>query len=445
MGEYENGTNNYSDIPEDFLSNISTLMPGDNVSSEITVKPTNDKTEVSFTVAPESTDDEKIKDLMEKLVLKIESNGKTIFTGSLYQLNETTFGSSNSDTETKYKFSVSMPEELGNEYSMLSTGLIWKFNAKTEVTPKPIDYTNTYAVEIVTVKEDGTTVILSNDAIFTINGEDKTTSNGRIVFPKDKSVTALSQKDTYTIKQKNAPSGYKVYPDAFDLIVGFKIDDSIQKYVIDESKTYCAGSGIADKMYKISPDNTKITIYLPNEEIEKPHKGDYQIELVVVGDDGKTVITTDQAIFTINDSNLGTKEGILNIKKIVEEGMKNATFLIKQKRAPNGYNAFIGTIKLDVGFKYDEKTNSYIIDESSTNANSKEKITFVLKVSEDGSKVTLYITNTKKPQPPPLPQTGDVKVKIAIAIFIVAAIILVVVFILERKNNKNNEEKNDDK
>ncbi len=442
--EYENGTNNYIEIPEDFLSNISLLMPGDNVSSEITVKPTNDKTEVSFTVAPESNDDEEIRDLMEKLVLKIESNGETVFTGNLYQLNETTFGSSNSNTETKYKFSVSMPEELGNEYSMLSTGLVWTFKAKTEVTPKPIDYTNTYTVEIVTVKEDGTTVILSNDTIYTINGGDKITSNGKIVFPKDKTITALSQRDTYTIKQKNAPAGYKVYPNAFDLIVGFKIDESIQKYVIDESKTYCSGPGIADSMYKISPDNTKITIYIPNEEIEKPRKGDYQLELVVVGDDGQTVITTDKAIFTINDSNLGTKEGILNIKKIIGEGMKNTTFSIKQKKAPNGYNAFIGTINLNVGFKYDEKTNSYIIDESSTNANSKEKIKFALKVS--GDKVIIYITNTKKPEPQPSPQTGDVKVKIAIAIFIIAAICLIVVFILERKNkNKENEEKSDDK
>ena len=137
----------------------------------------------------------------------------------------------------------------GTSEGKKAVGNIWAYQlANDEIT------TGSYTVELVKVKEDGTTVITSSEATFTVNGSDKSTTKGVLTVASGKTITDVSQKDTYTIVEKEAPEGYNKYEGTITLNVGFKKNVSTNKYVIDGSKTNITAPGISGNVFKISDD-----------------------------------------------------------------------------------------------------------------------------------------------------------------------------------------------
>ena len=135
-----------------------------------------------------------------------------------------------------------------------------------------------YSVELVKVDEKGNTITTS-EATFNIDGKDVKTSKGILTIAAGKKIANAEQNDTYTIKETVAPKGYKAYEGTISLNVQFKKDGN--KYVIDGSKTTCTAPGQTGKVFEVSPDNTKITIYVKNTknpDEPKLHKGVKTVE-----------------------------------------------------------------------------------------------------------------------------------------------------------------------
>ena len=130
--QYSNNANNYLDVPEDFMSGLSSLMPGDEFSNDITIKASKSPMKFTFKVVPQEVKDEKVKDLLTKLSLTIKKGDKVIYEGKLNQESEYMLGEFNSANAEKLTFTVKMPEELNNDYSMLNVPITWTFNAITE-------------------------------------------------------------------------------------------------------------------------------------------------------------------------------------------------------------------------------------------------------------------------------------------------------------------------
>ncbi|MBR3673179.1 MAG: hypothetical protein IKN65_02635 [Clostridia bacterium] len=251
-----------------------------------------------------------------------------------------------------------------------------------------------YTVELVKVREDGTTVITSDEATFDINGESKNTAKGVLNIVSGKKIANVNQNDTYTITETKAPNGFVAYNDTIKLNVGFKKVGT--KYVIDSSKTSCTAPGLTGTIYKVSEDNAKITVYVPNTEKRRNPEGQYSVELIKVKEDGKTVITSDEATFSINNESKTTSKGVLNVvssKNITGVDSKDS-YTIKETKAPNGYQQFTGSLNLDVAFKLDPETNRYLIDSEKTKGTGFNENTR-FEVSPNGSKITVYVVNTE--------------------------------------------------
>ena len=461
---YENGANMYIEVPDNFLSGLSELMPGDTISQDITIKSNNAPVSYTFKVKPVAENDNKVNDLLNNLILEVKKGTETVFSGNLNQPEPISLGSFVALETGSYTFTVKMPKELGNEYAMINAPIVWTFGSSEEnqITPKPIDYSNNYTIELVSVKEDGKTIITTDETVFGINEDEKETTQGILDIVKTRSQYETGNLHTYTITEKTAPEGYRKYDGTIDLKISFKIDETIQKFVIDSTNTSCTAPGLSEGMYKITDDNQKIIIYVSNQEIKpepvveepdpKPEtKGTYSIELVKVEEDGETLLKTSDAIFAINNNNLGTKDGKLTIASEREiTGITQIdTYTIAEKTAPVGYSKYDGNITLKVAFKKDEANNKYIIDKEKTTINATGLGGKVYSISDDSTNITIYIPNKKIPVPVPepvtveekSPQTGDIKIKIAIAIFIIAAICLIVIFVVDKKSKDKQKNK----
>ena len=126
------------------------------------------------------------------------------------------------------------------------------------------------------------------------------------------------------------------------------------------------------------------------------NKGSYSVDIVKVDEDGKTVITSSEAKFTVNGTEKTTEAGKLSVEnnKEITDVEVIDSYEIVETAAPEGYNAFEGTLKLDVGFKLEGIT--YLIDEEKVNVSgATEGVTVV--TSEDKTNITVYIPNKHQP------------------------------------------------
>jgi len=310
--------------------------------------------------------------------------------------------------------------------------------------PPPVEPEGKYTVEVVKVKEDGETIITSDETVFTVNGTNYETQNGKYAIALDKDILKVDQIDTYTITENKEPEGYEKYTGKITLKVGFKLDEEANKYLIDTTKTSCEATGISGNICKVSTDGTKILVVVPNKEIPEviEPEGTYTIELIKVDENGTQI--KDEALFIVNNENMKAKDGkaaIVSGKEITSEDQVD-TYVIKETKAPKGYDRYTGTINLKLAFKVDEEANKYLINKDKVKCEAAGLSGEIYKVSEDGTKITVYVTNKvhKEPEPvkptPVSPQTGDVKIKISIIIFVIAAVCLIVVIVLEKKNKK---------
>lgn len=134
---------------EDFFANFPYLMPGDTYADEVIIKnDSNDIIKLHFRSVTEDSD------LLKRINLKISTNisgtYKVVYEGDLQALKlveDTILGELKGKKECSFKFEISVPAELTNEYNLSASSVKWIFS--TEVTkipdnPKTGDISNVY-------------------------------------------------------------------------------------------------------------------------------------------------------------------------------------------------------------------------------------------------------------------------------------------------------------
>lgn len=274
--------------------------------------------------------------------------------------------------------------EGGEQQNLLA--LQKKLSSTSLLDTKEIPVIGNYSIELVKVKKDGTTVITTSEAEFSVNGTKYTTSKGKLSIASGKEVKDANQVDTYEIKEVKAPEGYNAIEGSLKINVGFKLQGT--KYVIDNDKVVI-DSKVEGSKVEVSEDNSKITVYIPNEE----QPGKYNVELYKVDEKGNVINSS--AKFNINGSDAETKNGKIVIAsnvEITDEKQVN-TYTIKEVNAPENYMMFDGTITLKVGMT--KKDVGFGIDEKNIELNvDKENSGVTFKV--EGSTVKVYVPNYKK-------------------------------------------------
>ena len=137
--EYENNAQQYIEVPENFLGKLGHLVPGEVVEQDINLNnSTSKEIEYFVTVKKESGLSDKQLNLLKNLKLSISVDNKVVYEGNLYDIDKISLGKYLSKQSDKAKFTVKMPEELGNEYSVLNTSINWLFSVdgKDPVIPK---------------------------------------------------------------------------------------------------------------------------------------------------------------------------------------------------------------------------------------------------------------------------------------------------------------------
>ena len=124
--------------------------------------------------------------------------------------------------------------------------------------------------------------------------------------------------------------------------------------------------------------------------------GNYNVVLKKVKKDGTTVITSSEATFKINGSEKNTTKGILNISqgKEISDVNQVDTYEIVETKAPEGYDLFSGTIKLNVKFK--KEGRNYIIDNTKTTCEGLPEGTN-FEIDSSSQTITIYVPNDEQP------------------------------------------------
>lgn len=130
--EYEDGADKYITTPDDFLQDLSKMMPGDTIQKQIRIKNT-DKDQAEFFVAIDTDDlTTNQKELLKNIPVKITNKeGTVIYEGSLAGVQEgISLGIYRLNQEDILTIQLKLPKEAPNEYEGLLHSIKWKFYAK---------------------------------------------------------------------------------------------------------------------------------------------------------------------------------------------------------------------------------------------------------------------------------------------------------------------------
>lgn len=127
---------------DDLFSNLDTLMPGDVVSDTLSItNKNNNGIELFFKSIPLSEDDYYLGEdyeLLNKITLNINFHGETIYDGSLIgtELNNViSLGNLKSGESGDFKFTLTVPGDLTNEFNMTATKVKWYFAVTENAIP----------------------------------------------------------------------------------------------------------------------------------------------------------------------------------------------------------------------------------------------------------------------------------------------------------------------
>lgn len=137
--EYENSANLYINVPENFFTELAHVVPGDIISEEVSINNKKD-TSVEYVVSTEKPVEisGKAEELLDKLKLKIVSEKGVIYEGKAYKIENLSLGTYEPNSMDKLTFTITVPEELGNEYANLNSAINWSFGiSQKEKTEQP--------------------------------------------------------------------------------------------------------------------------------------------------------------------------------------------------------------------------------------------------------------------------------------------------------------------
>ena len=137
--------------------------------------------------------------------------------------------------------------------------------------------------------------LIEKETVFTINGQDQTTTNGEISLATEKEITEDGQKDEYKIKESSAPEGFELYTGEVNLTaVGKELDESFE---LDKENTKLTVDGEELVQGQLSKDGY-VTWSLDGDTITiKVKNGYFDLALrkwvtqAIVTENGQTVVT----------------------------------------------------------------------------------------------------------------------------------------------------------
>ncbi len=267
-----------------------------------------------------------------------------------------------------------------------------------------------YTLILKKVKEDGTTVIESSEATFKINGTESQTAKGILNIAEGKNIEKAEQVDTYEIIETKAPEGFTKFDGTMKVNVHFKRDG--KNFVVDKEAT--TSEGFVNGA-ELDINNSEITIRVPNKETPPPPpeepeepEGKYSVKLYKVDEKGKIVKET--ATFTINDKDVKTVDGVIDVASnvVVKDEKTEGKYVIVEKDAPDNYYKLDDVITLSV--KMIKENNKFVLKDSGvifttasarkaegilTNPNT-QRATYKV----NGSTVEIYVPNKKIEEQP---------------------------------------------
>jgi len=256
-----------------------------------------------------------------------------------------------------------------------------------------------YEIEI--VKQEATTKARLQGAVFNVNGTDKTATNENgTVNLGTTTITDLSTKDTYIIKETYAPSGYNKFEGTITLEVAKKIENGIN--VIDVENTTMT---VTDKDGQVITANSpvtidkttgKITITVDNESIQ----GTYKLQVIKV-DSKNSNTKLAGAKFTVKVNNEDAKEyttdesGVLSITPVTITGEGTDTIIIEETEAPTGYTKLIGQLKLNITKTI--SNGNYVVSNVEFSSDTTDEQKQGSTVALDNGTITVTVPNRKNP------------------------------------------------
>lgn len=127
---------------DDLFSNIGTFMPGDVISDTLKIENKNSNSiELFFKSVPIFQEEYELKEdyeLLNRINLKIELNNKNIYDGSLTGTelkNIISLGKFKSKESGEFKFTLTVPTDLKNEFNMTRTKVKWYFALNEDKIP----------------------------------------------------------------------------------------------------------------------------------------------------------------------------------------------------------------------------------------------------------------------------------------------------------------------
>ena len=131
--KYENKTDEDVHVPSDFLERVSSLMPGDSMTEQVDIKNLNKRNAKFFMTIKISDEFAKEKELLGLINLTIKNkNGDTLYSGKFVDITKLLLGKIDINGTEKIELEISVPSELGNEYTKLNPVLDIYFLAEYE-------------------------------------------------------------------------------------------------------------------------------------------------------------------------------------------------------------------------------------------------------------------------------------------------------------------------
>lgn len=124
---FENGADGLVKTGEDFFSNWASLMPGDTVSGQVTLKNSYRRTVTMYFKTESIADDA----LLKVLHLEIKNGDTVIYSGTMdgAVTERVKLASLAVNEEAILTYTVSVPKELNNSYALSKTQTKWIFSA----------------------------------------------------------------------------------------------------------------------------------------------------------------------------------------------------------------------------------------------------------------------------------------------------------------------------
>lgn len=142
---YEDGSQGLIHVGDDFFANWDRLMPGDVMTGTVEVKNNYSPAEIFFRTenivdgtsgegtadGDEGTAKATSSDLLAQLNLKIENGGQVVYDGPMSGIaSPTSLGDYSVGSSTTLKYTVTMPKQLRNAYSLSETRTRWIFSVE---------------------------------------------------------------------------------------------------------------------------------------------------------------------------------------------------------------------------------------------------------------------------------------------------------------------------